>query len=197
MIQQDDFHDLIRRVRDGDEEAAFRLIGEFQPFILRVVRFQMRHRREFDRLRSRVGFSDICQSVFKSLFEGLRQGRFELDQPEQLQKLLGAMSRLKIATEARRLSVILRDVLDADALGNRADSGTGPEKPIEDQDLSETILKHFASDELEILARRLDDQPWSEIAAALGATPDALRKMLARAIERVKNEPALQAVLDS
>jgi DNA-directed RNA polymerase specialized sigma24 family protein len=191
------FLDLIRAVRVGDEDAAARLMLEFEPYILRAARLQMRHRRDYDRLRPRVGCSDICQSVFKSLFDGLRKGRFELNRPEQLEKLLSAMSRLKIATEARKLSVILREVLDIDAPRERVDPGPTPEKPVEDRDLSEAILKQFSADELDLLMRRLDDRPWSEIAAALGSNVDALRKKLVRAIGRVRNDPALQGVFDS
>jgi DNA-directed RNA polymerase specialized sigma24 family protein len=191
MPQAEDFPQLIRAVRAGDQDAAARLIREFEPFILRFVRFQMRHRRDSDRLRPRVGSSDICQSVFKSLFDGLKKGRFDLERPEQLQKLLSAMSRLKIATEARKLSVILRDVLDLDAPRDRVDPGPGPEKAIENRELSEAILKQFAADELDLLMRRLDDQPWSEIAAALGGQVDALRKKLTRAIERVRTDRAV------
>jgi DNA-directed RNA polymerase specialized sigma24 family protein len=193
MAESDSFPELIRAVRAGDEDAAARLMREFEPFILRVARFQMRHRRDHDRLRPRVGYSDICQSVFKSLFDGLKKGRFQLEQPEQLEKLLSAMSRLKIATEARKLSVILREVLYVDAPQNRVDPAPGPEKPVEDRDLSEAIIKQFSADELDLLMRRLDDQPWSEIAAALGSQVDAVRKKLARAVARVRNDPALQS----
>ena len=102
----------IRPARCGDEDAAARLTREFEPFIRRFVRFRMRNRPDHQRLRPELDSADICQSIFKSLFVGLRDGRFELDQPEQLEKLLSAMVRLKVANQARRLSVTLREVLD-------------------------------------------------------------------------------------
>ena len=79
-------------------------------------------------IRPRLGSSDVCQSVFKSLFVGLKEGRFELNQPEQLQRLLRIMSRFKIATESRRLSVILREVMDGGSPPDLADSGPEPGK---------------------------------------------------------------------
>ena len=112
MLPEDQFQDLIVRVRSGDQDAWTQFARIFEPFVLRVVRFAIRKQTNYRKIRSRLGSSDICQSVFKSLFVGLKEGRFELNQPEQLQKLLRIMTRFKIATECRRLSVILREVMD-------------------------------------------------------------------------------------
>src|SRR5262249_6928989 len=118
-------------------------------------------------------------------------GWFELDQPEQMQKLLSAMVRFKVATKARRLSVTLREVLDEEELREPVDSGPGPEKAVDDKDLLDGSLEKFASDEVDLLVRRLHDQPWPAIAAAVGGTAEALRKKLARALERVRGHPEL------
>src|SRR5262249_27607624 len=107
MSDPDEFQELIGQVRAGVEGAATRLTRKFEPFVLRYARFRMRSLRNYDRMRPQFGSSDICQSVFKSLFEGLRDGRFELSRPEHLEKLLCTMARLKIATNARKLGVVL------------------------------------------------------------------------------------------
>jgi DNA-directed RNA polymerase specialized sigma24 family protein len=197
MPEYGDFPELIGLARAGDEGAAARLAHEFEPFIRRFVRFRMRTRSNHDRLRPEIDSADICQSIFKSLFVGLRAGRFELNRPEQLAKLLSAMARFKVATKARRLSVTLREVLELDAPHKRADSGPGPAKQVEDRDSLETIVKLFEGDELELLVRRLDDQPWSEIALAVGGTAESLRKKLTRALERVRDHPEFHDVFDS
>jgi DNA-directed RNA polymerase specialized sigma24 family protein len=195
MPPQDQFQDLIVRVRAGDQDAATQLARMFEPFILRVIRFDMRKRGDHGKIRARLGSSDICQSVFKSLFVGLKEGRFELSEPEQLQKLLRIMSRFKIATEGRRLSVILREVMDGGAPPVQADPGPRPEKPIEDQDLVDAVLKHFSEDELDLLQRRLNGESWPAIAAERGVSVDSPRKTLARAIERVRSLPALRELI--
>jgi DNA-directed RNA polymerase specialized sigma24 family protein len=189
------FQDLIVRVRAGDQDASTELARMFEPFILRFVRFDMRKRSDQAKIRARLGFSDICQSVFKSLFVGLKEGRFELNQPEQLQKLLRIMSRFKIATEGRRLSVILREVMDGDSPPDQTDPGPRPEKPVEDQDLADAVLKHFSEDELDLLQRRLDGETWTVIAAERGVSADSPRKTLARAIERVRSLPSLRELI--
>jgi DNA-directed RNA polymerase specialized sigma24 family protein len=197
MSQPEGFQELIRLARAGDEAASARLAQDFEPLIRRFVRFRMRGRSDQDRLRPELDSADICQSVLKSLFMGLRDGRFELGRPEQLQKLLAAMVRFKVAAKARRLGVNLRDVLDLQAPLNRADSAPAPEKVVDDRDLLETILKRFEEDELDLLVRRLDDQPWTEIATTVGGTPEALRKKLARALERVRDHPELRGMYPS
>ena len=106
------------------------------------------------------------------------------------------MVRFKVATKARRLSVTLREVLELDAPQDRADSGPGPRRLVEDRDLLETILKQFEADELDLLVRRLDDQPWSAIAVAVGGTAEGLRKKLTRALERVRDHPELDDVFE-
>jgi DNA-directed RNA polymerase specialized sigma24 family protein len=197
MPESCDFHELVRLARAGDEAAAVRLTREFEPFIKRFVRFRMRNQSNHERLRPEIDSADICQSVFKSLFVGLRSGRFELNRPEQLAKLLSAMVRFKVATKARRLSVTLREIVELDAPRDRADSGPGPEKSVDDRDSLETIVKLFDRAELELLVRRLDDQPWSVIALAVGGTAEGLRKQLTRALERVRNLPELHDAFDS
>ena len=194
MAPQEQFHHLVVRVRAGDQDAATELAKMFEPFIVRDVRFAMRKRRDFGRIRPRLGSSDVCQSVFKSLFAGLKEGRFELNRPDQLERLLRVMSRFKIATEGRRLSVILREVIDGDSPPDQTDSGPSPEKPIDDQDLADNVVKHFSDDELELLHRRLEGETWPSIALQLGVSAESLRKKLARAIERVNHVPALHAI---
>jgi DNA-directed RNA polymerase specialized sigma24 family protein len=191
MFDGSEFQERIRLARAGDEDAASALAREFEPFIRRFVRFRMRNRTDHGRLRAEVDSVDICQSIFKSLFVGLKEGRFELNRPEQLQKLLTAMVRFKVATKARRLSVTLRDVLDLDSPREAIDASPNPEKVVDDRDLLETIVKNFEGDELDLLIRRLDDQSWSAIASAVGGTPESLRKKLARALERVRDHPEL------
>ena len=134
---------MIRLARAGDEDAAARLAHEFEPFIRRFVRFRMRNRSDHDRLRPELDSADICQSIFKSLFVGLRDGRFELISRSSWQKLLVGDGAVQGGDQARRLSVTLREVLELDAPRDRVDSGPGPEKAVDDQELLETILKQF------------------------------------------------------
>jgi RNA polymerase sigma factor (sigma-70 family) len=188
MIEPHDFSDLIRLVRSGDQNAATELVRQFEPSVLRFVRFRMRRRADRDRLGPQVGASDICQSVLQSFFQRLRSGRYDLTRPVELEKLLNTMARLHIASKGRNASVILRRALDEDWAIERADSSFGPEKKVEEKDFLDAVLKHLSTDELEILVQKVDGKTWGEIAARLGSSEDAVRKKLVRASERVRDK---------
>ena len=91
------FDELIRRVGIGDEQAAARLVRDFEPVIRRVVRAVSgaRTRREFDSM-------DICQSVLAIFFVRVAAGQFDLKEPDDLIKLLLTMTRNKVAEKMRR-----------------------------------------------------------------------------------------------
>jgi RNA polymerase sigma-70 factor (ECF subfamily) len=92
----DDFRDLIRRVRAGSEEAAWDLVNQYGEAIRRAVRRVLN-----DKLRSKFDSLDFVQLVWNSLF----RARGKLDQferPEALAAYLAAMARNKVGMEVRR-----------------------------------------------------------------------------------------------
>jgi DNA-directed RNA polymerase specialized sigma24 family protein len=181
-----DFPGLIDQVRSGDEGASAELVRLFAPFIQRMVRIRMRRRGDFDRLRREIGASDVCQSVFRSLFHGLRKNRYRLDQPGDLEKLLQVMIRFNVATKARLASVKLREFIDDFEQAGWMDSGPRPDRKIAEQDWIEAIQEQFTEAELELLTLWLDDTPWSKIGQKLGCSGDAARVRLSRAVARVR-----------
>jgi DNA-directed RNA polymerase specialized sigma24 family protein len=185
-IEAMDFPDLIRRVRSGDEAASTELERLFKPFLMRIARFRLRECGNFAALRREFSSSDICQSVFRSLFLGLKGHRFRFDEPEDLRKLLGTMVRFSVATKAGRSSANLRKVLEDFDGQVWVDRSPGPDEKVADRDLVDAVLRRFSGVELEILLMRLDDEPWAEVGRKLGRTADAVRIQMNRAVERVK-----------
>src|SRR3954469_20024914 len=105
MPDRSEFQDLIRRVRAGDDAAATELVRIYEPAIRRAARVRLgdsRLRRLFDSM-------DICQSVLASFFVRAAMGQYELDQPDQLLKLLVSMSRKKLIDRAREQGAARRD----------------------------------------------------------------------------------------
>src|SRR5262249_38334704 len=105
MSADDPFLLLIRRVRAGDQEAAAELVRLYEPAIRRAVRFQLRD----SRLRRDLDSMDVCQSVLGSFFTRAALGQFEIDKPEQVLRLLVAMARNKLATQARKPHIRRQD----------------------------------------------------------------------------------------
>ena len=74
MADNDDFADLIRRVRRGDEAAANDLFQRYHKVLYRTVAIRL----ENSPLRATFDVEDACHTVFKSVFVRLRLGEYEL-----------------------------------------------------------------------------------------------------------------------
>src|SRR5579871_172313 len=105
MADAESFTHFIRRIRAGDAQAAAQLLREYESAIRLEVRLRLRD----SRLRRLFDSMDICQSVLGSFFVRAAAGQYDLDQPEQLLKLLVAMVRNKVAYHARRHQAKSRD----------------------------------------------------------------------------------------
>src|SRR5438445_7210434 len=105
ICEDHSFADFIRRIRAGDPEAAVELIRQFEP----VIRLEVRRRLSDPALYRQFDSMDICQSVMLSFFMRARAGQYELDQPQQLLKLLVAMAHNKLADNACKLRTQRRD----------------------------------------------------------------------------------------
>src|SRR5215468_8728847 len=114
MPADDQFADLIRRVRAGDEDAAAELVRRYEPSIRRVVRVYLRD----PRLRRVLDSTDICQSVLATFFVRANLGQYELDTPESLLKLLATIARNKVTNEAHRQQADRRDYRRDRVLGD-------------------------------------------------------------------------------
>ncbi|MEM7455171.1 MAG: ECF-type sigma factor [Planctomycetota bacterium] len=191
-LNQEGFENLIQRVREGDEEAAFELVRAFEPEIRRDVRLRLTDRR----LRRTLDSTDICQSVFSNFFVRAAMGEFEFDRPVQLLRLLSTMARNKVIDRHRyekvRRPADGRQMVPIDDFPMELPQNDGtPSQIVEGRDLLEKIESRLTREEQEISALRRSGASWKEIASELGQSGEALRKQLARAIERVFSELGL------
>ena len=147
----------------------------------------MRQHAKSHEIRHDVGSADVCQSVLRSLFQGLKKQRYELGKPADLQKLLQVMVRFSVASKARKSSVKLRKLLDEYAQEAWQDE-CRPRTRRSRRDLIDAILDQFSEDELEILTMWLDDESWAEIGQKIGCTADT--RGFACAIARVREKLA-------
>jgi RNA polymerase sigma-70 factor (ECF subfamily) len=185
MAEENAFLDLVRRVRAGEQEAATELVQRYEPAIRRAIRLKLRD----PRLRRVFDSMDIFQSVMASFFVRVASGQYDLDEPEQLVKLLVTMARNKLASQARRPEVVRREWrswrAEAEQLGGRRASGPSPSELVAGRDLLQAVHNELSPEERQLVERRARGWEWAAIAAELGGSPDALRKRLARALDRV------------
>ena len=191
MLTADPFQDLIRRVRLGDTEAAAEVVAHYGPALRRAARIWLvdaRMRRVLDSV-------DICQSVFRSFFLRVSLGQYQLERPEQLINLLLSMARNKLTDQTRREQASCRDNrrVEADGLEphDLACPKSTPSEQVAWEELFEEFRNRLSEDERQLAEWRARGREWTEIAAQFEASPEALRKKLARAINRVARELGL------
>jgi RNA polymerase sigma-70 factor (ECF subfamily) len=193
MADETSFEELMRRVRAGDGAAAEQLVRRYEPTIRRVVRVRLvdaRLQRLFDSM-------DICQSVFGSFFIHAALGDYDLATPEQLLGLLVTMSRKKVVDQSRRAGAARRDYrrtkeAAAGAEKQWAADDPSPSRQVAGQELLDEFRRRLTDAERQIADRRSAGLNWQEVAAELGGNPEALRKQLARGVERVSRELGLE-----
>jgi RNA polymerase sigma-70 factor (ECF subfamily) len=189
MPEQDIFGDFIRRIRAGDEQAAVEMVRHYEPLIRREIRLQL----EDSRLSRLFDSMDICQSVLKSFFFRTAAGQYDLDTPEQLQRLLVTMAKNKLASAARSQHRRRRDQRRIAADGEEQLEGVAAAAPTPSQivagkELLERFRQALNEEERQVADLRAEGLAWDDIATRLGGTAQARRMQLARAVERVARE---------
>jgi RNA polymerase sigma factor (sigma-70 family) len=186
-VADTNFSEFIRRIRSGDQQAAQDLVERYEPVIRREVRMRLRD----PRLASQVEWSDISQSVMASFFVRAATGQYDLDQPEQLLRLLVAMTRHKLSNQRRRHRADRRDYRRLEACGpeflsTRSEEVPSPSRIIAGRELLEEFRRRLSDQERHLADLRGQGYEWAEIAAQLGGTPEARRKQLTRALDRIE-----------
>jgi RNA polymerase sigma-70 factor (ECF subfamily) len=139
---------------------------------------------------------DVCQSVLKSFFVRTAAGQYDLDTPEQLQRLLVSMARNKLASAARGQRRQRRDQRrlaagGAEQLEGVADDTPSPSAVVAGRELLTRFHQALSAEERRLAELRGEGLAWAEIADQVGGTAQARRMQLARAVERVARELGL------
>jgi RNA polymerase sigma factor (sigma-70 family) len=193
---QASFVNLIEDVRNGDQAAASRLVAQFEPQILRFIRFRLSD----PLLRRVVDSLDLCQCVLLKLFDRLSRGEWSMSHPSQLVRLLQTMARNELIDQRRRQHARPR-IVNGNAPGRSSRSSSpdhwpgsspSPSEIAAGNELWQGIHCRLNPQERELMDLRLmQGMEWNEISENAGEQPDALRKRLARGIDRAARELGL------
>jgi RNA polymerase sigma factor (sigma-70 family) len=194
--EDNQFQELIRRVRARDEDAATQLMRRYESAIRRVVRIHLRD----PRLRRVLDSMDICQSVLATFFARAALGQYDLETPEQLLNLLASITRNKLTNQAKRLLAqkrdLRRDAQQSDPFDRTVDRASDPGEQASAKEILEKIRSHLDVEERYLADQRALGCAWKELADELGGTDVALRKKLTRALDRVMGELGLDNQAD-
>ncbi|HKB04125.1 MAG TPA: sigma-70 family RNA polymerase sigma factor [Gemmataceae bacterium] len=185
------FSELVKRVREGDPDAAAELVRRYEPAIRRAVRVRLHG----GRLAALFDSMDVCQSVLGSFFLRAAAGQYALDTPTDLLKLLTAMARNKLAFQVRRQRAQKRDVgrdVPAERAAEVAGDDPTPSRLVADRDLIAELSRRLTPEEWRLVELRNQGHDWNSIAGQLSGNPEALRKKHARALDRVARELGLE-----
>ena len=194
MADEADFAQLLAQTRRGDQAAAAELVRRYEPAVRRAIRVRLLN----PRLRRVLDSMDVCQSVLASFFVRTALGQFELNSSEDVLKLLVRMARNKVAGLVRYEQAERRDNRRLEAGSDEAARmparGDTPSQMVAGSELLLEFRRRLSPEEQHLAEQRRLGREWVEIAAELGQTPEALRKRLGRAIERVARELGLEEV---
>jgi RNA polymerase sigma factor (sigma-70 family) len=196
---KDEYSEFIRRIRQGDEQAAEELVRRYEAEIRLEVRGWLRLRNPA--LRRVFDSMDICQSVLASFFARAAVGDFDLDEPPQLIRLLVGMARKKVAEQARHHQRQRRDVrrvgdMDLEMTGTAAVTEETPSRLASGRELLQKFRERLSDEERQIADLRAKGYDWAAVATQLGGTADARRKQLARAVARAEVDLGLGPAFD-
>jgi RNA polymerase sigma-70 factor (ECF subfamily) len=190
------FIELMNRVRAGDQEAAARLVAEYEPQIRRVIRVKLTD----SGLRRQLDSMDICQSVMGDFFVRCALGQFDLGSPGQLVKLLATMAKNRLLNHIERQQSKKRDLrrvtsFDSGMIDYADDEATAS-RIVAGRELLEKVRGQLTAQEALIADRRAEGRSWHEIAAELHDKPDAVRMRFSRAVQRVMKALEIESASD-
>ena len=181
--KEDDFHELIRQVQSGSEDAAWELVDRYGERVRRAVRRLLNQR-----LRSKFDSLDFVQLVWSSLFR-VRDRLDRFDRPEELAAFLVTMARNKVGMEVRRrLSTAKYNVnretsIEEGKLGRQMELPGRDPPPIEvaiARERWDDIVKDQPERYRRIIELRLQGHACQEIADSLEIAECTVRRCIKR-----------------
>jgi RNA polymerase sigma-70 factor (ECF subfamily) len=187
MSEESAFGNLIRGIRAGEEEAAVEFVRRYETLVRRQVRWFLTD----PKLCRLFDPEDVCQMVLASFFLRAAAGQYDLENPEQLVRLLTTITRNKVAWLARKQRACPADqrrVQDSGWEDEVQATGPGPSTEIRSRELLQQVQQGLSEEERRLKSLRDEGCTWDEIAGRLGGTAAARCRQLKRALQRVAGE---------
>jgi RNA polymerase sigma factor (sigma-70 family) len=182
-----DLAELVGAAALGDEAAWHEIVDRFTPLLVRVV---LGYR------LSAAELEDVAQTVWLRLIEQLD----DLREPRALPGWIVTTARREALRSARRMARVKpQDPLD-DAWSSRLVSEDEPDAEMEREARHLALLEGFATlnaRQRELLTLLVLDPPlsYTQISRRLGIPIGAIGPTRARALDRLRNSPSVQALL--
>ena len=168
---------LLRRFRDGSDDAATALYIRYAERLQRLADFQVS-----PQLAARIDPEEIVQSVFRTFFRLAGQGQYDVADREELWKLLLVMALNKIRTSGNFYNAAKRDSARTKPLPTASsDYSTVAESSVAYQVLKMTVEEVVAAlpeEQQPIVCLRIDGFELDEIAEKTGRSKRSIERIL-------------------
>ncbi len=191
--------DLLARAKAGNPDCLGPLLDQYRNYLRLVARSQLD-----SHLAARTSPSDVVQETFLQACHHFHDFRGS-SEPELLAWLRTILVRNMVAAFHRNYSVKKRDVrrsISLEEIGRNVDqsasqlatlvdaSGNSPSSRAQREELTLTVVERLAGLPVDyrdvIVLRNLEGFSFSEVAERMSRTPDAVRKLWARAIRKLQ-----------
>src|SRR5262245_20679886 len=182
MSTDSSFHDLMQRLRAGDDDAARRVFSAFSQRRIALGRSRL------DGLvLQKEGAEDVAQSALKSFFLRHAEGQFEIHSWESLWGLLARITLRKCGHRVEHYRAARRDVRREAGTPEAADPGDpwaalardpSPAEAAVFADVLRQLLRDLDDREQRIVQLTLDGYSVPEVSERVGRSEYMVRKVL-------------------
>jgi RNA polymerase sigma factor (sigma-70 family) len=175
-------HQLLDKLREGDEAAAEQLFRAYEPYLRVVVR-----RKLSAALRAKFDSADVVQSVWADLLHRFRQSRYSFPDPEHFRAFLVKATQNRFFDHLRRH---VNELAQGQPLHEHgADVPASPEpdpsEVLQADELWQRMLSLCSPVQAEALRLRREGFPAAEIAARTGLHEGSVRRIFVDLAQRL------------
>ncbi len=181
---------LLSRLNQGDPEALGQIFQTYEPYLRMVIRRQMSAR-----LRAKFDSTDIVQSVWAEIVDGLRHAKWSFETHDQLRAFLVKMTRHRFVDKLRRQRRILKHEMTLPPQDVETLAVTGSPRASEcvyAEELWHQMLKLCPPAHYQVLQLKRQGASLDEIAQQTGLHKGSVRRILyqiGRMVARLSTHP--------
>lgn len=195
MENQNSFTGLLSQVRDGDQRAAALLYERFAVQLISKARSRLG-----TIAKSKMDPEDVVQSVYRSFFNRVNQGQFDLENWQSLWGLLVTMTHRKCGRKVEYFFADKRDVRKEQAPAIQLDDSESVQQweaiardPSSEEaailtETLEELLATFKPIERDILSLKLQGYNQVEISSQVGRSERTIHRVLEKAEAKLMAE---------
>ena len=178
MAHTDPTQVLFDEAQTGDREAFQELVGRFADRLQNQIRGRMG-----PLVRERLEVDDLHQETLLRAFESI--GRVKWDGEERFYRWMASIAEHLILNATQKRSIAGLKLDERDAASDSSPSKSP--RRVERFERLETAFQHLNADQRKALElSRLEGRKLKDVAKAMGRSPEAVRKLIARALLQLK-----------